>query len=165
MKPRFKLYRRKLGGRFYVQDNQTNKQESLNTKDRDEAVTLLHARNEAARQPQLNLQIAKAYLAGTDSGLSTRTWQNAFNAIIDHKSGSTKERWQRGSRQKAFGLIHRLVIVETQAEQLFACLRWYRFGIPVFACTTKIVQSQTEIGIIGHPKHQKKMARCASRVI
>jgi hypothetical protein len=66
MKPRFKLYRRKLGGMFYVQDNRTNKQESLNTRNRDEAVTLLHARNEAARQPQLNLQIAKAYLAGTD---------------------------------------------------------------------------------------------------
>jgi hypothetical protein len=32
MKPRFKLYRRKLGGMFYVQDNQTNKQESLNTR-------------------------------------------------------------------------------------------------------------------------------------
>ena len=51
MKPRFKLYRRKLGGMFYVQDNRTNKQESLNTRNRDEAVTLLHARNEAARQP------------------------------------------------------------------------------------------------------------------
>jgi hypothetical protein len=96
MKPRFKLYRRKLGGMFYVQDNQTNKQESLNTKNRDEAITLLHARNESARQPQLNLQIAKAYLAGTDSGVSTRTWQDAFNAIIDNKTGSTKERWERG---------------------------------------------------------------------
>jgi integrase len=123
MKPRFKLYRRKLGGMFYVQDNQTKKQESLNTKDRNEAVTLLHAHNESARQPQLNLQIAKAYLAGTDSGVSSRTWQNAFNAIIDNKTGSTKERWQRGSRKKAFGLIQRLVIVETQAEQLFTCLK------------------------------------------
>ena len=53
MKLRFKLYRRKLGGTFYVQDNETNKQESLNTKDRAEAVILLNARNEAARQPQL----------------------------------------------------------------------------------------------------------------
>ncbi len=123
MKPRFKLYRRKRGGTFYVQDNQTKKQESLNTKNRDEAITLLHARNESARQPQLNLQIAKAYLAGTDSGISIRTWQDAFNVIIENKRGSTKERWERGSKQTAFGLIHRLVIVETQAEQLFACLK------------------------------------------
>jgi hypothetical protein len=26
--------------------------------------------------------------------------------------------------------------------------KWYRFGIPLFACLPKIVQSQTEIGII-----------------
>src|SRR5712672_3441200 len=100
MKQRFILYRRKLGGTFYIEDNQTNKQESLNTKDRAEATTLLHARNESARQPQLNLQIAKAYLAGTDSGVSTRTWRNAFDAIIENKKGTTKERWERGARQK-----------------------------------------------------------------
>ena len=68
MKRRYILYRRKLGGTFYVEDTQTRKQESLGTKDRREAETLLNARNEAARQPHLNLQIAKAYLAGTDSG-------------------------------------------------------------------------------------------------
>jgi hypothetical protein len=123
MKSRFILYRRKHGGMFYVEDTRTKKQESLGTKIRAEAIILLNARNESARQPQLNLQIAKAYLAGTDSGVSTRTWQDAFNAIIDHKTGSTQERWQRGSRQKAFELIHRLVIVETQAEQLFTCLK------------------------------------------
>jgi len=123
MKSRFILYRRKLGGMFYVEDTVTRKQESLGTKDRAEATSLLNARNESARQPQLNLQIAKAYLAGTDSGVSTRTWQDAFNAIIEHKRGTTKDRWQRGSRQAAFDLIHPLVIVETQAEQLFACLK------------------------------------------
>ena len=123
MKNRFILYRRKLGGTFYVEDTQTKKQESLGTKDRAEATALLNAHNEAARQPQLNLQIAKAYLAGTDSGVSTRTWQDAFNAIIENKNGSPKERWQRGSRQKAFELIHRLVIVETQAEHLLTCMK------------------------------------------
>ena len=123
MKSRFILYRRKLGSTFYVQDTKTRKQESLGTKDRTEAITLLHARNEAARQPQLNLQIAKAYLAGTDSGVSKRTWQDAFNAIIENKHGSTQERWQRAMPQKAFGLILPLIIIETQAEQLFACLR------------------------------------------
>ncbi|HHY85742.1 MAG TPA: hypothetical protein GYA07_09480 [Verrucomicrobia bacterium] len=92
MKQRFILYRRKVGGMFYVEDTQTKKQESLGTKDRAEAKSLLNARNEAARQPQLNLQIAKAYLAGTDSGVATRTWQNALDAIIESKSGSTKDR-------------------------------------------------------------------------
>lgn len=123
MKSRFFLYRRKLGGMFYIEDTQTRKQESLGTKDRAEATALLNARNESARQPQLNLQIAKAYLAGTDSGVSTRTWQDAFNAIIENKTGPTKDRWQRGARQKAFDLIHPLIIAETQAEHLFRCLK------------------------------------------
>ena len=123
MKRRFILYRRKLGGTFYLEDTQTRKQESLGTKDRAEAMPLLHARNESVRQPQLNLQIAKAYLSGTDSGVSKRTWQDAFNAIIENKHGSTKERWQRAVRQKAFDLILPLIIIETQAEQLFACLK------------------------------------------
>jgi len=123
MKNRFILYRRKLGGMFYVQDSKTGKQESLGTKDRAEATALLNARNEAARQPQLNLLIAKAYLAGTDSGVSTRTWQNAFDAIIANKRGSTKERWERGSRQDAFDMIRKLVIIETQADHVLACMK------------------------------------------
>jgi integrase len=123
MKRRFIIYRRKLGGGFYIEDTKTRKQESLGTKDRAEATALLNARNEAARQPQLNLLIAKAYLAGTDSGVSTRIWQNAFDAIIEHKRKSTKERWERGARQGAFDLIRKLVIIETQAEQLLACMK------------------------------------------
>jgi hypothetical protein len=116
-------HRRQRGGMFYIEDTHTRKRESLGTKIRAEATALPHARNESIRQPQLNLQIAKAYLAGTDSGVSTRTWQDAFNAIIENKAGTTKERWQRGVRQKAFDLIHHQAIVETQAEHLFACLK------------------------------------------
>ena len=123
MKRRFIIYRRKLGGVFYIEDTKTRKQESLGTKDRAEATSLLNARNESVRQPQLNLQIAKAYLAGTDSGVSTRTWQNAFDAIIEHKRNTTKERWERGAKQSAFDLIRKLVIIETQAEQLLACMK------------------------------------------
>jgi integrase len=123
MKTRFILYRRKVGGGFYIEDTKTRKQESLGTKDRAEATALLNARNEAARQPQLNLLIAKAYLAGTDSGVSTRTWQNAFDAITQHKRETTKERWERGARQEAFDLIRKRVIIETQAEHLLACMK------------------------------------------
>ena len=119
MKRRFILYRRKRGGMFYLEDTETHKQESTGTRNRAEATALLNARNESVRQPQLNLQIAKAYLAGTDSGVSKRTWQDAFNAITENKHGSTQERWQRAVKQKAFDLILPLIIIETQAEQLF----------------------------------------------
>ena len=71
----------------------------------------------------LNLLIAKAYLAGSDSGVSTRTWQNALDANIETKSGSTKDRWQRAEKDKAFDLIRNRVILETQAEHLLACLK------------------------------------------
>jgi len=118
MKQRFILYRRKVGGMYYIEDTETRKQESLGTKDRAEAKSLLNARNESVRQPQLNFHIAKAYLAGTDSGVSTRTWQNALDAIIETKSGSTKDRWQRAAKEKALDLIRPRVIIETQESLL-----------------------------------------------
>ncbi len=103
MKRRYILYRRKRGGMFYIEDTETRKQESTGTRNRAEATSLLNARNESIRQPQLNLQIAKAYLAGTDSGVSTRTWQHALDAIIETKNGSTQDRWQRAAKAKGVG--------------------------------------------------------------
>jgi hypothetical protein len=57
MKNRFILFRR--NGVFYSEDTTSRKQVSLHTKDKDEAQTLLHAKNESVRQPVLNLQIAR----------------------------------------------------------------------------------------------------------
>jgi hypothetical protein len=54
MKNRYRLYRRKMGGVFYVHDSETGKQESLGTRDRVDATTLLNARNESVHQLQLN---------------------------------------------------------------------------------------------------------------
>jgi hypothetical protein len=102
-----------MGGVFYVHDSETGKQESLGTRDRAEATSLLNARNESVRQPQLNLQIAKAYLAGTDSGVSTRTWQNALDAIVETKGGSTQDRWRRAAKETALDGIRNRVIIET----------------------------------------------------
>ncbi len=59
MKARFRMFRR--GKVFWCQDNGTGKQETLGTKDREAALRVLHAKNEAARQTAINLQIARAY--------------------------------------------------------------------------------------------------------
>jgi hypothetical protein len=59
MKTRFNLFRR--AGVFYTEDTATGKQTSLRTKDETEARTLLNARNEAQREPVLNLHLARAY--------------------------------------------------------------------------------------------------------
>ena len=75
MKTRYRLIRRSSrGGMFYCVDRETCKPASLHTTNEDEARQLVDAKNEALRQPVLNLQIAKAYMAGSDSGINTRTW-------------------------------------------------------------------------------------------
>ncbi len=103
MKCRYILCRRKCGGMFYIEDTETRKQESTGTRNRAEATSLLNARNESIRQPHLNLQIAKAYLAGTDSGVATRTWQQALDAIIETKNGSTQDRLAAGGQTSRVG--------------------------------------------------------------
>ena len=84
---------------------------------------VLNARNESVRQPQLNLQIAKAYLAGTDSCVTTRTWQSAIEALSSSKSGANKERWQRAARDVAFVPLLPKVIIETPGELLLKVLQ------------------------------------------
>ncbi|HEU5072003.1 MAG TPA: DUF1294 domain-containing protein [Verrucomicrobiae bacterium] len=59
MKNKYTLFRR--GEVFHLQDSATGKQTSLRTKDETEARSLLNARNEAQRQPVLNLHLARAY--------------------------------------------------------------------------------------------------------
>jgi integrase len=115
MKQRYRIYRR-ANGRFYLQDNTTGKQESLQTSDRKEAMRLLHARNEAMRQPLINLQIARAYLAANDPDASTRTWGTAMMEIPKSKQGRTKEFYELCYNQKAFDLIRELPIVQTRPE-------------------------------------------------
>ena len=118
MKRRFILYRRKRGGMFYLEDTQSKKQESLHTRNRADAVSVLNARNESTRQPQLNLQIAKAYLSGTDSSVTTRTWQTAIESLTNSKSGANQHRWRIAARDKAFAPLLPRVIIETPGELL-----------------------------------------------
>jgi hypothetical protein len=71
------LIRRVRGGGFYCVDNNTGKRTSLRTGCENEAIQLVQAKNQAERQPILKLQIAKAYLAGSDNSITTRTLQHA----------------------------------------------------------------------------------------
>ena len=83
-------------------DTKTSKRTSLHTQDEDAAQQIVDAKNQAERQPTLNLQIARAYLAGSDNAIATRTWQNAVDALIATKQGPTRERWRRAANDKAF---------------------------------------------------------------
>jgi len=75
MEKRYRLIRRGTrGGTYYCVDSQTGSRTSLGKISADEAEQIVQHKNTALRQPMLNLQIARAYLAGSDSGVTTRTW-------------------------------------------------------------------------------------------
>jgi integrase len=122
MKQRFILYRRN-NGRFYAEDTVTKKQSSLKTRDEAEALTLLHSKNEAFRQPVLNLQIARTYLSATDANAAKRTWQTPMDEMTATKTGETRVRYERAMRDVAFDSIRKLPILETHAEHFLKVLR------------------------------------------
>ena len=115
------MYRRS-NGIYYAEDTTTRKQESLGTKDESEATALLNSKNEAFRQPVLNLQIARAYLSAADPAVSTRTWQFVMDEIAKLKSGPTKDRWERAMKDKAFDAIRTMPILETRPEHFVRAL-------------------------------------------
>lgn len=124
MKARYRLIRRGIrGGKFYCVDCATGQRTSLGTSNEDEARQVVQAKNQALRQPVLNLQIAKAYLAGSDSGINTRTWQHAMQALTATKQGANKERWERVAKDRALLLMLDQVIIHTQGEILLKVLR------------------------------------------
>lgn len=116
----------------YCVDTETGQRTSLKTRNEDEARQLVLAKNQALRQPTLNLHIARAYLAGSDSGVGKRTWQDAMHEVVATKSDANKTRWEGAMRDKAFDLIRSKVIVETRAEHLLAVLRTGTVSTNVF---------------------------------
>ncbi len=124
MNTRYRLIFRGIrGGMYYCVDKTTGKRSSLNTTSEDEARQLIEAKNNAERQPVLNLQIAKAYLAGTDSGIKSRTWQQAMEALTNTKQGANKERWQRVAKDRALAPLLPRVIIETQGDLILRVLQ------------------------------------------
>src|SRR5580658_3221060 len=107
MKPRFILFRR--AGVFYSEDTTTGKQHSLRTKDEAEALAILHSKNEAHRQPVLNLQIARTYLTAIDELTKTKT-------------DSTRHRHETAMKDKAFDIIRNLPILETRSAHFLKVL-------------------------------------------
>jgi hypothetical protein len=121
MKQRFILFQRT--GIFYCEDTSTGKQTSLRTREREDAVRLLHVKNEAVHQPAMNLQIAQVYLQHGDPALATRTWQRVMEQIAATKTGSTQLRWQCAIRDKALDGIRERKLIETTPEHFLAALK------------------------------------------
>jgi integrase len=132
MRPRYRLYRRKCGGRYYIHDDVTGKQESLGTSDRAIAVRLFHSKNEAVKQPAVNLQIARAYLAASDPQIATRNWQFVMDEMVKLKTNETQHRWQTAIKDKAFNLIRHLPILETRPENFLRVLETGKVSTNVY---------------------------------
>jgi integrase len=120
MRKGYRMFRR--GNVFWAQNNETGKQESLGTKNRDEAQRLLHAKNEAQRQPLINLQIARAYLIVGDPEAATRTWQTVMDEIVKLKLGETRRRWLVAVKDKALDGIRSFRVLETRAEHFLRAI-------------------------------------------
>ncbi len=118
---KYRLFRRR-NGVFYWQENDSSKQGTLRTSDRREAERLLNAMNESHRQPTLNLNLARAYLAAHDPKMAKRTWQAVMDEMATHGIPSTQARCARGFRSKAYDSIRNKPLVQTTGEDLLAVI-------------------------------------------
>lgn len=124
MKTRYRLTRRgSRGGTYYCVDTKTSVRTSLHTNDRNAARQIVAAKNQAEIQPALNLQLAKAYLAGTDTGINKRTWSDAMETLTNTKQGANRERWRRVAKDKAYAPLLPKVITETPGELLLKVIQ------------------------------------------
>src|SRR5439155_23976512 len=121
MKQRYRLFRRGWGT-YYCEDSVTKKQESLGTRDKNEAYRLVAAKNENDTAPAFSLHLARVYWKAGDPAGATRTWQHVMDEIPKLKTGVTRYRWLMAIKDKALDPIRDLVLLETQAEHFLRVL-------------------------------------------
>src|ERR1700685_3013653 len=130
MKTKYTLFRR--GGVFYAQESATGNQTSLRTKDETEAKSLLNAKNEAQRQPVLNLHLARAYLTASDPAFVERTWQVVMEQMQSRGKESSRERYESVFKSPSFDGIRSKKLMETTADDFFAVFKKNQVSINEF---------------------------------
>lgn len=121
MKSRYRVFRRGWGT-YYCEDLVTKKQESLKTRNKDEAFRLVAAKNETEDAPAFSLHLARVYWKAGDPAAAKRTWQHVMDEIPKLKTGDTQYRWLTAIKDKAFDGLRDLVGLETQAEHFLKVL-------------------------------------------
>lgn len=128
---RYRIYRKE--SRFYYSfDKETGKRESLETKDRHEALELVQAKNRADREPTLNLHLARTFLAASNPETLSRTWQTVFDEIVKTKTGATQDRWLRASADAEFLISSEVVCRDLHKVSIYK--RSMRSIIFLFRC-------------------------------
>ena len=131
VKNRYRVFLRSWGT-YYLEDLVTKKQETLKTRDKDEAFRLVAAKNETDEAPAFSLHLARVYWRAGDPAAAKRTWQNVMEEIPKHKTGDTRHRWETAIKAKAFDTLRDLVVLETQAEQFLKVLESCSVSTNVF---------------------------------
>ena len=72
--------------------------------------------NESERQPTINLNLARAYLAAHDPKMARRTWRAVTDEMAAHGILSTQIRCARGFRSKACDTIRNKPLVQTTVK-------------------------------------------------
>lgn len=108
---------------FYCKNTLTGSRTSLKTKDRKEAERLVQHKNEALKNPVINRRIGMAYLSASDTKLTTRTWGEVMGEIVQDKTGSNRDRWDRAMKDPALQFLKSRLVVSTLAEDLLMVLR------------------------------------------
>jgi hypothetical protein len=130
MKTKYTLFRR--GGIYYSQDSATGQQKSLRTRDEAEALKLINARNEAHRQPVLNLHLARAYLTANDPAFVERTWQTVMGQLQSRGKDSSRERYASVFKSASFDGLRHKKLLETTADDFFAVFKQNQVSINEF---------------------------------
>ena len=127
MQDRYWLYRRE-NGVFYLQDKITGKQESLKTRDAIAANRLVAGKNQSVEQPMLNRSMAKTYLAAKSPELMERTWEDVINTYVNSGVPESRDRKERAFRSQPFLRLHKVKLLDTEADHLFAVLEHKKSG-------------------------------------
>ena len=145
------------GGRYYAEEIATGLRKSLKTADKEEAEKLLHAKNEAARNPHLNQRMAQTYLAGSDPQALSRTWQDVLDAIISSKDeGSDNHyRWTTAGKDGAFDIIRAEPLLSTTPDAMLAVLKKGTVSTNVFL--RRIQNFALDMGWLPWPILRKKL--------
>jgi integrase len=122
MKQRYSVFLRPWGV-YYYQDNTNGQQQTLKTRDKDEAFRLVAAKNENEEAPAFSRHLARVYWKAGDPTGATRTWQHVMDEIPKLKNGETHHRWLTAIKDKAFDSIRNMVVLETQAEHFMKVLQ------------------------------------------
>jgi hypothetical protein len=120
MRQRFYLYKRR--DTYYLEDSQTKKQQSLETRDWKVARRLLEIKRQAAGDPSLKQIILRTFLSAQDSLLPKRTWETVMEQMALHGKKSTRERRARAMKSRAFDSIRAQKLIETTCEDFLATL-------------------------------------------